>query len=84
MAKREVKDMGRACSQGQCSGEDNPMAGTHRWPSKGSQTQVHSPCTEAGWGAGLGRGFLQGLAPLPLLPFNTMVQIQTPVPTTSP
>lgn len=47
------------------------MAGTHRWPSKGSQTQVHSPCTEAGWGAGLGRGFLQGLAPLPLLPFNT-------------
>lgn len=35
-----------------------------------------SPCTGAGWGAGLGRVFLQGLAPLPLLPVTTRVEIQ--------
>lgn len=48
----------------------------------------HSPCTEAGWAAGPGRGFLRALARLPLLPFthvrNTTHADQSPEPADSP
>lgn len=49
--------------------------GLEHWQA-GWSLRRDSPCTGAGWGAGLGRVFLQGLAPLPLLPLTTRVEIQ--------
>lgn len=64
-AKGGAQGHRRACSQGLCCGAVTP------WQAELSGG-THSPCTVAGWGASLGREFLQAPVQLPLLPFNTM------------